>query len=519
VIVRAEPNELAAAQRAVTSHGGTVGQSLPVVNGFVAQVPAGSERALGATDGVAAGRPDSPMKGWADTKAKDAAATAATPGTTLSDVREAIGADQSGATGSGVDVAVIDTAWSRCRRSPRRARSSTAPTSPTRAATATWPTSTPTGTARTWPASSPATIRGSGFQGVAPGARLVNVKAAGADGSTSLGAIVASVGWVIAHRNDNGPARPRPQPLLRHAAQPLPERPARLRGRAGLEGRDRRGRLRRQRGREAPGLTSPAYDPFILSIGADDLSGTAAVDDDVVPSWSSRGLGRNPDLVAPGRSIASLRDPNSGPRPGAPRGARLGDDLLKGRAGTSQARRGSSLGAVARLLERRPDLTPRTRSRRIVFKSSADPLSGPGPEAPRVPGRLNVMRGLPAAEPRPRIGRPDLPARREPRVVAKLAAGLVEGFAPGRCRADRPRTARSGRAGKWGGSSVGGSPRGAGSSVGLLVVGRAPRGAALVGRLVVGRLVLGRLVVGRLLVGRLVLGRRLSRARPGLHAT
>src|SRR6185312_17395461 len=66
VIVRAEPNELAAAQRAVTSHGGTVGQSLPVVNGFVAQVPAGSERALGATDGVVAVVGDGRMSGWAD---------------------------------------------------------------------------------------------------------------------------------------------------------------------------------------------------------------------------------------------------------------------------------------------------------------------------------------------------------------------------------------------------------------------------------------------------------------------
>ena len=70
VIVRAEPNELAAAQRAVERNGGTVGQALPVVNGFVAQVPAGSERALGATDGVAAVVPDSPMKGWADSKSR-----------------------------------------------------------------------------------------------------------------------------------------------------------------------------------------------------------------------------------------------------------------------------------------------------------------------------------------------------------------------------------------------------------------------------------------------------------------
>src|SRR3954464_9524351 len=77
VIVRAEPNELAAAQRAVESHGGTVGQALPVVNGFVAQLPAGAERALSATDGVAGVVVDSPMKGWADA-GKPAAVTAAT---------------------------------------------------------------------------------------------------------------------------------------------------------------------------------------------------------------------------------------------------------------------------------------------------------------------------------------------------------------------------------------------------------------------------------------------------------
>src|SRR4051795_5913995 len=107
VIVRAEPNELAAAQRAVESHGGTVGQALPVVNGFVAEVPAGSERALGATDGVAGVVVDSPMKGWADA-GKAAALTAATPGTTLAEVREAIGADQSGATGAGGRAAGVD---------------------------------------------------------------------------------------------------------------------------------------------------------------------------------------------------------------------------------------------------------------------------------------------------------------------------------------------------------------------------------------------------------------------------
>src|SRR6266536_3785883 len=54
VIVRAEPGDLAAAQRAVEHAGGTVGQALPIVNGFVAHVPAGSQRDLGAAGAIAA---------------------------------------------------------------------------------------------------------------------------------------------------------------------------------------------------------------------------------------------------------------------------------------------------------------------------------------------------------------------------------------------------------------------------------------------------------------------------------
>ena len=88
VIVRAEPNGLAAARRAVERSGGTVGQSLPVVNGFVAQLPAVSERALSASTGVVAVVGDGRMGGWAE---KTSSAAAATPGTSLDDVRQAIG--------------------------------------------------------------------------------------------------------------------------------------------------------------------------------------------------------------------------------------------------------------------------------------------------------------------------------------------------------------------------------------------------------------------------------------------
>ena len=227
--------------------------------------------------------------------------------------------------------------------------------------------------------------------------------------------------------------------------------------------------------------------------------------DDVVPSWSSRGLGRNPDLVAPGRSIASLRDPNSALDLAHPE-ARVGDDLLKG-SGTSQAAAVVS-GAVALLLERRPDLTPD--QVKAIVKSSADPLSGPGPDAQGA-GRLNVLRALAATSPDPTSVRQPFQPAEVRGIVARLVAGLSSSR-HAEVGSRRPRRLELGR------RQVGRLLLGW-REVGRLVVGRLLVGRLVLGRLLVGRLVLGRLLVGRLLVGRLVLGRRLSRARSGPQVT
>src|SRR5207244_3018582 len=62
-----------------------------------------------------------------------------------------------------------------------------------------------------------------------------------------------------------------------------------------------------------------------------------------------------PDLVTPGRSIVSLRDPGSF-IDGAFPTAQVGDDQFKG-SGTSQSAAVLS-GAVALMLQRQPKLTP-----------------------------------------------------------------------------------------------------------------------------------------------------------------
>jgi serine protease AprX len=107
----------------------------------------------------------------------------------------------------------------------------------------------------------------------------------------------------------------------------------------------------------------------VLAVGADDTRGTPGVGDDVVPDWSSRGDGvRNPDLVAPGAHIVSLRDPGSYIDTHHPEG-RVGDDFFKG-SGTSQATAVVS-GAAALLLSQRPDLTP-DQVKAILTSSASD---------------------------------------------------------------------------------------------------------------------------------------------------
>jgi subtilisin family serine protease len=103
-------------------------------------------------------------------------------------------------------------------------------------------------------------------------------------------------------------------------------------------------------------LNNPAYDPHVLAVGGADGNGTYNVADDTIKDWSSRGDGtRNPDLVAPGASIVSLRDPGSTIDAENPT-ARVATRFFKG-TGTSQAAAVVS-GAAALVIQQRPTITP-----------------------------------------------------------------------------------------------------------------------------------------------------------------
>ncbi|MCP4307131.1 MAG: S8 family serine peptidase [bacterium] len=199
--------------------------------------------------------------------------------------------------------------------------------------------------------------RRAGDEGIAPGARIVSVKVAGEDGVTSVGQVVAAIDWVVEHRNTDG----------------LNIRVLNLSlGQAGVsnhEGDALSAAVERawnagifvvvaagNSGLYQTHLDSPAVDPFVLAVGAVDSNTSSRSRYQTPTAWTAQGDGnRNPDLVAPGRSIASYRVPGSTVDNAAP-SARYGDDLFLG-SGTSQAAAVMS-GIAARLLEDNPSMKP-----------------------------------------------------------------------------------------------------------------------------------------------------------------
>ena len=124
-------------------------------------------------------------------------------------------------------------------------------------------------------------------------------------------------------------------------------------------------------------LTMPAADPHVIAVGASDHRGTDKVKDDGLAAFTNAGAGtRQADLLAPGKSLVSLRVPGSLADRGHPEGLVTGDTakrFFRG-SGTSQAAAAVS-GAVALLLQQRPTLTPNQVKALLISTTTALPES------------------------------------------------------------------------------------------------------------------------------------------------
>jgi len=90
----------------------------------------------------------------------------------------------------------------------------------------------------------------------------------------------------------------------------------------------------------SPALTMPASDPYVIAVGSSNHNGSDKATKTTIGAWTNDGTSaRRPDLLAPGKSIVSLRLPGSNADTEHPEGLVKGDvtgRMFRG-TGTSQS--------------------------------------------------------------------------------------------------------------------------------------------------------------------------------------
>ena len=120
----------------------------------------------------------------------------------------------------------------------------------------------------------------SAYRGIAPDARILSVKVGVADGGVDVTQVIAAINWVVEHKNDNGMnIRVLNLSYGTNSTQaagidPLSFAVERA-WKAGIVVVAAVGNTGYQRGNGAPGLASPAYNPFVIAVGGYDSMGTA----------------------------------------------------------------------------------------------------------------------------------------------------------------------------------------------------------------------------------------------------
>ncbi len=414
VIVREVPGAGDLAERTVALLGGVVTGQIGLINGFVADVPAGTEGTLASVSEVIAVTPNAEISPLAKPGKDDGGTTTTTTTQCTSNKRSSTyfaGTDYCalddmhsmanltryvkaknvwnlGITGKGIDVAVIDTGVNDDKGlvdkvlygadvsfdgwDPEFSQKD-------KMGHGTHLASIIAGRDEGVPQGLESDYRATHFLGVAPDARIVSVKAGDRNGVVDVSQVLAALDWTVQNRTENG-ANIRVINLAfgtngtqSHVLDPLAYA-VEVAWRKGIVVVTSAGNSGAADGR----LVNPAQDPLVLAIGANDTNGTFETDDDVIPSWSSRGDGiRNPDLVAPGRSIAGLLSSNATAGKDNPDSVVAEGRLIRG-SGTSQSAAVVS-GIVALILEAYPAATP-DQVKELLIRT-AQPLPAADPRA------------------------------------------------------------------------------------------------------------------------------------------
>ncbi len=408
VIVSGVGTELGKVRDAVTTHGGTVHEVLPIADAVAASVPVAEIDDLAETPVVRAVTLD--RVGRFDTYSYDSTTTAS-PFVASSGAGAAW---QQGYSGQGIGVAVIDTGIS-----PMPDLNGRVVWGPDLSGEGTLVDTYGHGTVMAsiigGDGADSANNPGGAYTGVAPKSTLVAVKTAGANGAVDVSTILQAMSWVAAYRSQYnirvvnlswGTASTQ-DPTV----DPLDYAVERLWG-LGIVVVVSAGNAGPHNGT----IAKPGDDPTVLTVGAYDDHQDTNPGNDSVASWSSRGPTAQglvkPDIVSPGRYVISQRSYGSTIEAEYPK-ALWAPSYIRG-SGTSQAS-AVTAGAVALLLQAHPTWTPD--QVKAALKRTASPMSG-AVDVDQGAGRIDVgaalaaSPGLPTQQVRPATGLGSIDASR-----------------------------------------------------------------------------------------------------------
>ena len=220
---------------------------------------------------------------------------------------------------------------------------------------------------------------GGQYVGMAPQAKLVSLKIAGANGTSDVSTIIAALQWVALNHTAYN-IRVLNLSLGTDSTQSYTIDPFNY----AVEQVWKTGVVvnvaASNRG-PAPGtISKPADDPFVITVGAVDDEGTSGSGDDALPNFSGRGPTAadglaKPDVVAPGAHVVSLAAPNSTISNQFP--STMAAPYRRG-SGTSMAN-AVVTGLVAQMISAQPTLVP-DRVKYMLMSTarsdaSADPMA------------------------------------------------------------------------------------------------------------------------------------------------
>jgi serine protease AprX len=320
VIIVARPGQAPAALSHITALGGKVTRELPLVDGFAADVPNRVLPALRSSPAIRSLTPDAAVQ-LASLGARQTATVDPEPTSVYPQALRADRVWREGNKGQGVTVALIDTGVSSSPDLSGRMVSVKdgllSPSTPCKnlSGEPSCQDNYGHGTFVGGVIAGDGSASGGTYTGVAPGAKLLSVKVAGADGSTDVSNILAAIQWVVSYRSTYS-IRVLNLSLSTDSTQTYLTDPFNYAVERAWDAGIVVVVSASNRGPGASTISKPGDDPLVITVGSTDDRGTPGIEDDELPDFSSRGPTipdglAKPDLVAPGSHLMSLRSVGS----------------------------------------------------------------------------------------------------------------------------------------------------------------------------------------------------------------